>query len=49
MGTWLAIEAVATLLAVLAAVMPDSAPSEPKCDRAAVEAECEDGRTGGER
>ena len=46
MGTWLAVEVV---VAVLSAVLwGEPAPtSEPKCDRAAVEVECEG--EGGER
>ena len=39
MGTWLAVEVV---VAVLSAVLwGEPAPAEPKCDRAAVEVECE--------
>ena len=52
MGTWLAIEFGAAVLAVLAAILPAaSTTSEPVCDRAAVEVECEGegGRGDGEQ
>ena len=48
MGTWLAIEAVAALLAALLWGEPAPATSGPECDRAAVKVECDGERIGGE-
>lgn len=47
MGTWLALEAVAAVLAGLLALVPGEPAPEPECERSAVEDEC--GELGGER